>query len=226
MIVDSELMPWSLLGKGLIEESFGTVGIGLQAEQAARRAAGFELALEEEQETAIYLRQLELYGKSGPANFQCFGILRMTYEDGRVELPEGQIANYEAVNDNEHLVVDLRDFPAALAATTAFFQRVTTEDGEEGVVLKPDITPVRTVPFMKVRNPEYLSIIFGPHYRRPDVYAKHIAKKNIRKKLQISLEEWALGCKILLAKDDDERRKLFCQFLFQEELEKGLDARM
>ena len=50
------------------------------------------------------------------------------------------------------------------------FLELTKRDKLEGVVIKPDrITEDRVVPYMKVRNPDYLTLIYGFDYREESV---------------------------------------------------------
>lgn len=227
MIIDAELMPWSVLGKGLIEDSFVTVGVGMQTEMKTLEALGETTAPEEAKELDVFRNQVQLYSRTDVApHFKPFSILKVVYEDGRTELPESQIENYRTVSSVENLVVDLRNFHEALATATAFFTRVTAE-GEEGVVLKPNRVPGnRCVPFLKVRNAEYLSLVYGPKYRRSEVHKRLLREKCVKRKMQISLQEWELGRRMLLAENDEERRKLFVQFLYAEDAEKTVDARL
>ena len=47
----------------------------------------------------------------------------------------------------------------------------------EGVVIKPE-EERENAPYLKVRNPEYLSIIYGYDYRFPHKYAKLLKQKH------------------------------------------------
>jgi predicted kinase len=223
LLLDCELMPWSVLGKGLIEEEFGTVGIALKAEQSALIEAGVDVSAQVPM-VASYLRQLELYGKESVPHFKPFSILKIVYDDGRVELPVGQIETYKLVGEDPSLVLDLHDMTGSILQLSHFFKEIVGQ-GYEGVVVKPDIAPKGCAPFMKIRNREYLSIIYGFDYLEPSKYENLIKKKNISKKLKISIEEAELGRQMLVA-PVDKLRGLFTKFLYAEEAEKKVDSRL
>lgn len=51
-------------------------------------------------------------------------------------------------------------------------------------------------PAIKCRGREYLRIIYGPHYDRPETLAK-LKKRGLRQKRAMALREFALGIKAL-----------------------------
>lgn len=54
-----------------------------------------------------------------------------------------------------------------------------------------------SAPYMKVRNPDYLTIIYGYDYRFPHKYKKLLKQKSIGQKLKTSITEYALGQEML-----------------------------
>ena len=65
----------------------------------------------------------------------------------------------------------------------------------EGVVVKS--LQATEIPYLKVRNEQYLTLVYGPHFREPSVYSVMVQKKNIHHKLKQSEIEWKLGKKML-----------------------------
>jgi len=102
----------------------------------------------------------------------------------------------------------------------------------EGIVIKPDLLWSNLCPFIKVRNPNYLTIIYGYDYQNEFKYQKLMKQKNIKKKMQMSINEFNLGIEMLKTKYDDitednvEYFKLLMKFLRFEEQEKDIDPRL
>ena len=85
---------------------------------------------------------------------------------------------------------------------------------------------------MKVRNSEYLSIIYGYDYMFPHKYEKLIKQKNIRKKLKASINEYELGQELLkipfskISTDNADFRQIAANLLFEVSQEKDIDPRL
>jgi predicted kinase len=103
--------------------------------------------------------------------------------------------------------------------------KIINIDALEGVVVKPiinDTNHMRCAPMMKVRNPNYLSIIYGYDYLDTDRYKKLIRQKNIDKKVKKSLYEYNLGNNLLkikysdLNKNNNEYINLLCKLIFND----------
>ena len=94
---------------------------------------------------------------------------------------------FRFLSEDEALVLDLSDGDA-LEKAERYFSRLTTEEGMEGVVIKPELWDGKTVPYMKVRNADYLSIIYGYDYRFPHKYRKLLKQKSIQQKLRTLTE--------------------------------------
>jgi len=88
------------------------------------------------------------------------------------------------------------------------------------------------VPYMKVRNPEYLSIIYGYDYRFPHKYRKLLKQKNITPKLRTSMQEYNLGLKMLsvpfheISPAHESYREIAANLLFEVAKEKEIDPRL
>ncbi|GJM70541.1 hypothetical protein HMSSN036_27570 [Paenibacillus macerans] len=83
---------------------------------------------------------------------------------------------YGFLSEDEALLLDLSD-PDCMAQAERYFAKLTLEQHMEGVVIKPEVWNGKTVPYMKVRNPEYLSIIYGYDYKFPHKYRKLLKQK-------------------------------------------------
>ena len=283
LLLDGELMPWTALGKGLIDAEYQPIAHGIQTELALLSSGGFEAAYHEalakmaatdfqvdqhhkdkkmlttiygdhkarqytlltetqkrqvplaEQQDYLdtYQKQIDLYGAEGPLAYKPFNLLKEIYSDGRQEIPERSTSElYAFLSDDPYAVIDLTK-KDALDRAEAFFKTITVDQQMEGIVIKPDDgQQVHTVPFMKVRNTDYLTLIYGYDYRSEQRYAKLISDKKINGKLAASKREAELGTELLqlphdqLSEDNDAYMDLLANLLFEFEKEKDLDPRL
>ncbi len=138
---------------------------------------------------------------------------------------------FRFLNDDKILVLDLRERESYEQAE-AFFSTLTIRNRMEGVVIKPEVERENAAPYLKVRNSEYLSIIYGYDYRFPHKYAKLLKQKNTHKKLRTSIAEHQLGKRMLGVKYDEispshgDYQEIAMQLLFEMEKEKEIDPRL
>lgn len=151
-----------------------------------------------EEAVNTYKKQLELYAGDQPLSYKPFALLKVIYESGEERIPDESASEiYRFLSDDEYLMLDLTE-PDSVLQAEQFFSKLTLDKGMEGVVIKPEHDAgIRAVPFMKVRNKEYLSIVYGYDYRFPHKYAKLIKQKNIKQKLRTSLNEYRYGQQML-----------------------------
>ena len=103
------------------------------------------------------------------------------------------------VISTRHLVVDVTD-PESEAAGVRWWEELTASGGE-GMVVKPLDWVVRGAkglvqPAVKCRGPEYLRIIYGPEYDRPEHLAR-LRSRGLNGKRSLALREFALGLESL-----------------------------
>ncbi len=221
LLLDSELLPWSLKAEGLLREQYAAVGAAgrlavpaavAALEQAAARGLDVGAALERMRGTAHDIRDYDaawrryVWPTNGLAGvqiapFQVLATTGATHEE-RPHLWHLDIADRLVAADPElfrptgRLVVDTGD-PASTAEGVAWWERMT-EAGGEGMVVKPAANAPRTPqgglvqPGLKVRGREYLRIIYGPTYLRPDNLAR-LRERNLSRKRALALREYALG---------------------------------
>lgn len=193
----------------------------------------FPLA-EHERLHAIYQEQLANYGRDGDITFKAFAPLKFVYEDGREELffnrKNSEI--FEKVSKDEYLVLNLSD-DTSLQKATDFFNKVVAAN-QEGLVVKPnDAVYIKDVaPYMKVRNKNYLSIIYGYDFLNETKYKKLMSQKRIKRKLEVSIKEFDLGKKMLetpwesIALGNSQYFNLIARMIFEERRERELDPRL
>jgi predicted kinase len=218
----------------------------------------------QEKAAAVYQNQLALYAKDSELEYKPFSILKIVYVSGDEEIPVQTWRTSELfslISDDEFAVIDLTS-EAGYAAAQAFFEKLTTERGMEGVVIKPEL-PVgmeiagddvgaspnggniagtypkgsdgargKVLPFMKVRNSEYLTLVYGYDYRFPHKYEKLIKQKSIKRKIKASLAEYQLGMQMLQTRlveihpENQPFKQTVANLLFEESQESEIDPRL
>ena len=221
LLLDAELLPWSVKSQGLLREQYAPVGAAaLMAlppavdALAAARARGLEV-------DALLGRT-----RSRLANARAYDAAWQRYVWPTEGLDGVQLAVFqvlagagEAYADRDHLwhldvadrlvaadpdlfratrrlLVDVDD-PAGRAEGVAWWEGLTA-DGGEGMVVKPLANLVRRSkgkapqPGLKVRGREYLRIIYGPDYAEPE-NLERLRQRNLGRKRSLALREYALG---------------------------------
>ncbi|MFF2468830.1 polynucleotide kinase-phosphatase [Streptomyces mirabilis] len=226
LLLDAELMPWSLKASGLLRSQYAAVG-------AAAGAAfpGVLAALEGAAERGVDARELLGKQRERAADAAAFTEAYRRYcwpTDGLegVRLAPFQILAVQgrslaAVPHDEQLALIDRlvehDGSGLLQTTRRLF--VDTGDAEsvrggvdwwlemtgrggEGMVVKPVGAVVRSgqgrlvQPGIKCRGREYLRIIYGPEYTRPENLAR-LRGRFLNHKRSLALREYALGLEAL-----------------------------
>jgi predicted kinase len=154
---------------------------------------------------SLYNKQLDIYAKRlteeeliSELHYQPFSILKSVKKNGEEIYYFGNSNEtvFKAVNDAEYKICELT--PDGYKEARSFFDRVTIGLNFEGVVVKPySIDTEDCAPFMKVRSPNYLTIIYGYDYLNDVKYGRLLDQKRIRRKLRTSVAEWQLGKKLL-----------------------------
>ncbi|CAM4350017.1 putative kinase [Paenibacillus endophyticus] len=179
-----------------------------------------------------YKIQLELYAEIGELEYKPFALLKIVHADGSESLPDWPVSEmYRFLSDDPYISITLDD-PGSYERADQYFRTLTVENHMEGVVIKPELPIPYTVPYMKVRNKDYMSIIYGYDYRFPHKYSKLIKQKNIAMKLRTSLNEYRLGQRMLavsfsdIAPDNEPYRAAVANLLFEVAKEKEIDPRL
>ncbi|MEV5383471.1 polynucleotide kinase-phosphatase [Streptomyces sp. NPDC052721] len=226
LLLDAELMPWSLKATGLLRGQYAAVGAASGAvfpdvlaalEAAAARAAdvGGLLARQRERAadarafTAAYRRYCwTTEGLDGVrlAPFQLLAVqgrsLAALPHDEQLALIDRLVEHDGTglLRTTRRLYVDTAD-PGSVRAGVDWWLEMTGRGGE-GMVVKPVGALVRTPegrlvqPGVKCRGREYLRIIYGPEYTRPDNLAR-LRQRFLNHKRSLALREYALGLEAL-----------------------------
>ncbi|BAL85319.1 putative serine/threonine protein phosphatase [Actinoplanes missouriensis 431] len=222
LLLDAELLPWSAKAGSLIRDHYAGVGAaGRSALPAAlavldRTAArGLDVAALRDR---LELRATEIDGYS--AAYRSYvkptdGLTGVTLAPFAVLAGAGQAyrgkdhdwhlaladrlvaADPELFTPTRRMTVDLDD-PAAEAAATDWWLSLTAAGGE-GMVVKPwaglgatDASGRLVQPGVKCRGREYLRIIYGPEYTRPE-QLERLRGRNLGRKRALALREHGLG---------------------------------
>ncbi len=287
LIIDGELMPWSAMGRGLIDSHFTTVGVGASSEAKILAETGFEAALAEMQKSfddsgyrdiknkmkkdeliktmgegkyrlmsafdgfkwiplenqtehiRIYNKQLDLYGTEGELEFKPFALLKTIDTDGAeltyFDVPQDTL--FKMVSKDDYMcvptgVLDPERFEGYVSSAREWFEARAAE-GCEGIVMKPmQVYTPGVAPYMKVRNPNYLTIIYGYDYLIEPKFTRMLEKKQVANKIKTSIKEYELGKRMLEIpyKDISENNVAYldivAQMVVEEQREKTLDPRL
>ena len=192
---------------------------------------------EREKMRLVYDEQLHIYGSAGELDYKPFSILKIVKKDGTEEswyLEASDMTNetmFNLLNEDSCFRYNLNN-PDDIEACKKQFEKYTVEDKYEGVVIKPNnLMAKRVPPYMKVRNPNYLTIIYGYDHTDPDKYAKLYERKTINSKLKLSKTEWYKGLDMLRVKYHDVPnseiiKNLFASFILEDKKEEGIDPRL
>jgi polynucleotide kinase-phosphatase len=225
LLLDAELMPWSLKAGSLLRTQYAAVGAAagaafpgaLAALEAAhdRGVPVGELLTRQRERAADAAAFTEAYrrycwttgdGMEGArlAPFQILATegrsLAAVPHDEQLALIDRLVEHDELLAPTRRLFVDTED-EASVAAGTDWWLALT-EAGGEGMVVKPRQAYVRggngrlVQPGIKCRGREYLRIIYGPDYTRPE-HLKRLRERHLGHKRSLALREYALGLEAL-----------------------------
>ncbi|WP_045742581.1 polynucleotide kinase-phosphatase [Actinoplanes rectilineatus] len=222
LLIDAELLPWSAKAGGLIRDHYAAVGAaGRTALPAAldvlRDAAerGLDVGTLRDR---LELRSAEIDGYSAAyrsyirptdgltgvtlAPFAVLAGAGVSYakkdHDWHLAIADRLVAaDPELFTATRRMIVDLAD-PASEEAATDWWLSLTGAGGE-GMVVKPwaglGVTDGKgrlVQPGVKCRGREYLRIIYGPEYTRPE-QLERLRGRNLGRKRSLALREHGLG---------------------------------
>ncbi|MFJ6985967.1 MULTISPECIES: polynucleotide kinase-phosphatase [unclassified Streptomyces] len=226
LLLDAELMPWSLKASGLLRAQYAAVGAASGAvfpgalaalEGAAARGVevGDLLARQRERAadagafTDAYRRYCWTTDGLDGVRLAPFQVLAVQGRSLAALPHDEQLALLDRLVEHDptgllqttrRLYVDTAD-PESVRAGVDWWLEMTGRGGE-GMVVKPLGGVVRTgegrlvQPGVKCRGREYLRIIYGPEYTRPDHLAR-LRHRFLNHKRSLAIREYALGLEAL-----------------------------
>ncbi|MDQ0845761.1 polynucleotide kinase-phosphatase [Streptomyces sp. V1I6] len=233
LLLDAELMPWSLKASGLLRSQYAAVGAASKAvlprataalEAAAARGATVDGLLDRQRErTADAAAFTEAYRRYCWSTDGLEGVRLAPFQilaaEGRslAAVPhDEQLAWLDKLVEHDatgllqvtrRLIVDTGD-EASVRSGVDWWLEMTGRGGE-GMVVKPLQALARdgkgrlVQPGIKVRGREYLRIIYGPEYTRPR-NLERLRERFLNHKRSLALREYALGLEALDRLGDGE----------------------
>jgi protein phosphatase len=226
LLLDAELMPWSLKASGLLRSQYAAVGAASGAvfpgalaalEGAAARGVDVSDLLARQRERAdaaskftdAYRRYCWTTDGLDGVRLAPFQILAVQGRSLAALPHDEQLALLDRLVEHDgtgllqttrRLYVDTGD-PESVRAGVDWWLEMTGRGGE-GMVVKPVGAVVRSAegrlvqPGIKCRGREYLRIIYGPEYTRPDHLAR-LRGRFLNHKRSLAIREYALGLEAL-----------------------------
>ncbi|KAF0650495.1 MULTISPECIES: polynucleotide kinase-phosphatase [Streptomyces] len=226
LLLDAELMPWSLKAGGLLRAQYAAVGAaagaslpGATAALEAVAARGVDVSAllgrqrERAADTAAFTEAYRRYcwpvdGLDGVrlAPFQVLAArgrsLAGLPHDEQLALVDRLVAadGTGLLRGTGRLLVDTGD-EASVRAGVDWWLELTGRGGE-GMVVKPLRALARSgsgrlvQPGVKCRGREYLRIVYGPEYARPE-NLRRLRSRSLGHKRSLALREYALGLEAL-----------------------------
>ncbi|MGV9846580.1 polynucleotide kinase-phosphatase [Streptomyces fungicidicus] len=226
LLLDAELMPWSLKASGLLRSQYAAVGAAAGAvfpgvlaalEGAAARGVDVTDLLGRQRERArdasaftdAYRRYCWTTDGLDGVRVAPFQILAVRGRSLAALPHDRQLALIDRMVEHDttglllttrRLYVDTAD-PESVRAGVDWWLEMTGRGGE-GMVVKPVDALVRDTsgrlvqPGIKCRGREYLRIIYGPEYTRPENLAR-LRGRFLNHKRSLAIREYALGLEAL-----------------------------
>ena len=222
LLIDAELLPWSAKAAGLIRDRYAGVGAAGRAALPAALGVVDQAAARGLDVTALRdrlsLRSAEIDGYSAAyrsyvkptdgldgvtlAPFAVLAGAGVSYADRdhgwHLALADRLVETDPSLfTPTRRMIVELDD-PASEAAATEWWLELTASGGE-GMVVKPwnglkatDAKGRLIQPGVKCRGREYLRIIYGPEYTRPE-QLERLRRRNLGRKRNMALREHGMG---------------------------------
>jgi protein phosphatase len=220
VVLDCELMPWSVKAMQLIRDQYAAVGAGARAglaasvgvlEQAATRGLALDGLLDRqrgriehvERYTDAYRRYVWPVGGVADLRLAPFHVLAadtgvFADRDHAWHLDRCDAlvaADPDWLTRTDRRVVEVTD-PASQKQATKWWEAMTAAGGE-GMVVKPMSFVARgrkglVQPGIKCRGREYLRIIYGPEYADPS-QIERLRGRGLGRKRSLAVREFGLG---------------------------------
>lgn len=230
LIIDCELLPWNVLGKNLIDENYKSYYSLIKNEHIKVKNSNlnkyeYVKSLYPVEQLSnnldVFIKQVNIYGKETEPYLKAFNILKL---DGEVE-PFNNYKSFKLVNGDDILLLPINIFEddKHLSDLHKYFDSLVS-NLHEGVVIKPYSKNDSDLPYMKVRNEDYLSLIYGYNYKHK--YEILCKSKKTNYKIKQARIEYNLGISMLKENDLFKRAVLILKMLKQIDKSAELDPRL
>jgi protein phosphatase len=222
--LDCELMPWSVKAEDLLRTQYAPTGAAARAavesaRDSLRQASSRGLAVSELERSFEHRAKLVNQYVDAYRNY-CWPVnsiddiklapFHVLASEGAVHADKTHVWHMETLGElcrsDPGLLLEtpfrtarLEDADAT-GALVAWWEAMTAKGGE-GMVIKPADFVVfgkrgLVQPAIKCRGPEYLRIIYGPEYSRPE-HLERLRERGLSTKRSMALREFALGIESL-----------------------------
>jgi predicted kinase len=178
---------------------------------------------------SIYNSQVELYGAEGAVHFKPFRILKLKDKNGMdIDIGLDTVQQFTKINNDDFHIVDFTNENYQELADK-WYENLTKNNKMEGCVIKPStLTLLNNVaPYLKVRNPKYLTIIYGYDMYFPKKFEKLFNQKNINRKIKASIRDYKFGEQMLSVDiSSPEFKQIVANFMFESEKDRDIDPRL
>ena len=240
LLLDCELMPWSVKAQELLREQYAAVGTAAKAGlgetmSALQDAAGSGIDVaslldrfgRRADDAGRFVEAYRRYCWPAPTIDDIrLAPFHLLASDGAVHVDKSHLWHMQTLDElcqadpllhpTAHTVVDTTDPVSEQAGSDWWIEM--TERGGEGIVVKPldFVVPGRrglTQPALKTRGREYLRIIYGGEYTEPDNLSR-LRERSLGRKRSLAAREFALGIEALerFARGEPLRRVHECVF--------------
>jgi len=222
--MDAELMPWSAKAQELLRQQYAAVGAAAKASLAETVASLAAVAPKDEDAAQLLQRSeqsladanlfIDSYRrycwKVNSVNDLKLAPFHLLATEGAVHVDRDHVWHMEKLAAicnrsgglllaTPYRLVAVTD-STNVAEATRWWQELTARGGE-GMVVKPLDFFVRgrrglAQPAVKCRGQEYLRIIYGPEYLRPE-NLQRLRSRSVARKRSLALREFALGIEAL-----------------------------
>jgi SAM-dependent methyltransferase len=208
VMLDCEITPWNYKAKGLIEREFSTPlyaellhlkGGKERTEEEKRRLNNVEKAI----------NSLEMFSQDEELKINIFDVL--VYNTPKFDKPIQETLSIFWFPTKHFRMVDT-------TKDVNLYCKLTKN--KEGVVVKPNVRQVGVLPAMKVRNPDFLRLIYGAHY---EDYYNLLTDRPLSTKRKHSHQQYAASVRMIQDFCDFKRVDVFSTASFINE-EKVTDA--
>lgn len=240
LLLDCELMPWSVKAQELLREQYAAVGAAAKV-GLGETVTALQTALSSGIDVAPLLDRFRQRAGDGGRFVDayrryCWSIetiddvrlapFHLLATDGSVHVDKSHLWHMKTVTElceadsllhrTAYTVVETTNGDSERAGSDWWLE--LTERGGEGMVVKPLDFVVRgrrglTQPALKVRGREYLRIIYGPEYTEPQNLSR-LRERALGRKRSLAVREFALGVEALerFAREEPLRRVHECVF--------------
>jgi len=182
--------------------------------------------------------QIELFGGTSNIDYKPFSILKLVMKDGTEILPN-YATSFDDIGTGGRAILDLTSAREEVMIRANNFSLTCQQSELEGIVIKPvlnnmeEVETRRLAPALKVRNAEYLRLVYGYDYLdNPTKYRKLSQTKMNKHKIRLSISEFMLGLRMLqtpysvIDLNNHSYKEILASMIMEEEKEKTLDPRL